>query len=771
MNKLKSIKLKSIKLKSIYMSLAALLLGASATAQVWEVKDRVSSCDPKPYITLKFTSGADTLMLGSGTGSVKATALNIRTASKLEYSVGGGEPVSVPFFTNLDKQDSTLTYFLHDLFYLPAGAQLKVSVPALSVHTSTEALKQSAETRAFTVNDVYEVTRSVRSSAIASEANGKSIVVKHPYVLTVDGQLECKQLVVEAGGDDHQFGAGVVINEGASLSVSDTAYFLCNAISNRVSGYLINRGEYSAAASVFDKNVSNSYDLPYAQTYGYDKTDKNVLYSTKRPYLSIPVVDPDPVFSLGCKGRFNILLPFSAYKAGSGKTLYYGLSMGMRFANEYPNELMELCVLDDTAAVFRAKGSIFDGEYAVKELSILNNSDYGPGKPHFFSQCIVNNDYQAAIDWMSVVGDDEGTKRLLRTMDIRYDQTSRSWSECNFITGLTTYDGPMRYGFLQPAMEPAVFTQMDSISDGEPIIIGKRNLVSYADVQSDEVTTSLPFIRFYVNDVNPVSRKSIGTRSVFVAYFLPEKTLDSLRQCPDELNPSFDCNFLWENLATYGVGAVNKTVKGSYAPVGGGVVFPFVGGVARRGGTSHYMSIKPYAVPEEEYSISMQNEVKIFAAPMQDVVEFGVLDYGNLGNLSVSCAGLSVNVKGKEDVTTTVLNIAEKGDNVSNVSAGMLNGESARIAYLDLRTYSQKKEPTTDTPSVSVDDVSVEGSMGCISVAGLGDYFVRVYDLEGVCTANVSVHDCAVIRSLARGAYVVEVLGSDIHKTELVRVF
>lgn len=752
------------KFKSIFVSLAALSVGASASAQVWEVKDRVSTCDPRPYITLKLTHGADTLMLDSGTDAVKATALNIRTASNLEYSVDGGEPVSIPFFTNLDKQDSTLTYFLHDLFYLPAGAQLKVSVPALSVHTSTEALKQSAETRAFTVNDVYEVTRSVRSSAIASAANGKSIVVKHPYVLTVDGELECKQLVVEAGGDDHLFGAGVVINEGASLSVSDTAYFLCNAISNRVSGYLINRGEYSAAASVFDKNVSNSYDLPYAETYGYDKTKMYSYYSTKRPYFSIPVVDPDPVFSLGCKGRFNILLIFSKYKVSTtGKNLYYGLTMGNKFAYEYPNELMQLCPLDDTAAVFRAKGSIFDGESVEKEVSFLNLSAYGT--THYFSQSVINNDYQAAIDWMSVVGDDEGKKRLLRAMDIRYDQAARNWSECNFMTGLTTYDGPMRYGFVQPAMEPAFFPQLDPVSDGKTITIGKKDLVSYADVPSDEMTTTLPFVRFYVNDVNPVTRKSVGTRSVFVAYFLPEEKLDSLQeQCADEIHFMYDFNSVWENTETYGLSDVGNAL---------GVVFPFVGGKTRGAGPNTFMSIKGYAIPQEEYSISMQDEVKIYADPKQEKVEFGILDYGNLGNLSVTCAGLSVNVKGKEDVTRTVLDITQKGDYVSSVNnSSRYRNQNAKLVSLNFDSYMQKRESSTSVPSVSSDDVFViKGVQGGIEILGSGDCSVRVFDLAGVCVADKSAQDGVIIGSLARGGYVVEVSGADFHKTELVRVF
>ena len=760
--KLKSIKLKSIKLKSIYLSLVALLVGASASAQVWTLKNRESSsCDPKPYITFKFINGADTLFLGSDANATPATAVNIRTASSVSYSVGGGAPVSVPFFTNLDKTDSTLTYFLHDMYYLPAGAEVSVSVPAFSLRTDGGAIKQDAQIRTFTVDDVYEVKSSVRSSAIAEAAKGKSIVVKSPNVLTVDGELACKQLVVEAGGDDHQFGAGIVIENGANLTVGDTAYYLCNAINNRVAGYLINRGEYSAAASVFEKNASNAYDLPYATTYGYDATKQYVYYSTKRPYFSIPVVDPDPVFSLGCTGRFNILLPFSKYKIGNGKNIYYGLTMGKKLANEYPNELMQLCPLDDTAAVFRAKGSIFDDEYVTKELSILNVTDYGLGKTHHFSQCIVNNDYQAAIDWMSVVGDDEDVKRLLRAMDVRYDQASRGWSECNFITGLTTYDGPMRYGFLQPAMEPAIFPQLDSISDGRVISIGKKDLVSYADVQSDEMTTSLPFVRFYVNDVNPASRKSIGTRSVFVAYFLPDEALDSLRsQCLEEVDPTFDCNFLWENVETYGLSSVGTA---------SGVVFPFVGGSLRKG--LPYMSIKPYALPQEEYSISMQNEVKIYADPNMDDVEFGVLDYGNLGNLSVTCAGLSVNVKGKEDVMSTVLHIAEKGDYVSSVSKGRLNNQTARIASLGLDTYMQKKAPITGIPSVSTgDDICIKGASSSISVSGAGDYSVRVYDLVGICVANISAHDGTIISSLARGGYVVEVSGAGVSKTELVRV-
>ena len=755
-------KLKSIKLKSIYLSLVALLVGVSASAQVWTLKNRESSsCDPKPYITFKFINGADTLFLGSDANATPATAVNICTASSVSYSVGGGAPVSVPFFTNLDKTDSTLTYFLHDMYYLPAGAEVSVSVPAFSLRTDGGAIKQDAQIRKFTVDDVYEVKSSVRSSAIVEAAKGKSIVVKSPNVLTVDGELACKQLVVEAGGDDHQFGAGVVVENGASLSVGDTAYFLCNAINNRVAGYLINRGEYSAAASVFEKNVSNAYDMPYAKTYGYDATKQFAYYSTKRPYFSIPVSDPDPIFSLGCNGRFNILLPFSKYKAGNGKTLYYGLTMGKQLANEYPNELMQLCPLDDTAAVFRAKGSIFDDEYVVKELSILNVSDYGPYATHYFSQCIVNNDYQAAIDWMSVVGDDEDTKRLLRVMDVRYDQASRGWSECNFITGLTTYDGPMRYGFLQPAMEPAVFPQLDSISDGRVISIGKKDLVSYADVPSDEMTTTLPFIRFYVNDVNPNSRKSIGSRSVFVAYFLPEETLDSLRSlCPDEMNSKFDCNFMWENVETYGISAVGTA---------SGVVFPFVGGKIRKG-SLQYMSIKPYAIPEEEYSISIQDEVKIFADPKQEDIEFGVLDYGNLGNLSVTCAGLSVNVRGKEDVTSTVLHTGGDGNYVSNVSNGRLNNQTAQVVSLELATYMQKA-PITDIPSVSAGDVCIKGASSSITVSGVGDYFVRVYDLVGTCLANVSVRDGTTISSLARGGYVVEVNGVGVSKTELVRVF
>lgn len=758
MNKLKSIKLKSIKLKSIYMSLAALLLGASATAQVWEVKDRVSSCDPKPYITLKFTSGADTLMLGSGTGSVKATAVNIRTASKMEYSVDGGAPVSVPFFTNLDKNDSTLTYFLHDMCYLPAGAEVSVSVPELSLHTAAGAVRQNAEIRAFTVSkdDVYEVKRNLRSSAIAAAANGKSIVVKSPNVLTVDGELACKQLVVEPrlddvnGNDSTHYAAGVEVLAGGALIVSDTAYYLCHRYDNHASAYLINRGTYSAGSNVFTKNSDNTLKHAYAKKYMHfrnnDPNDRpDNYYYARMPNVAFPVDSIDACFAFKSvtTAKFSIRYTTAAepYYLGN-KILGLNNDVEKPWSMNFSNGA--------SAITFRAKGNIFDEAYVSRPI-IAHSVGLTTGGKVYRVETVVNNDYQAWIDWRNLVDGNEELVSKLRSVHINVINPLDGY-DYNFQTGLTTYDGPMGLGYLQPSMEPAFFFQQDNNNeDVNEVTISKDNVISVRQAEErysvDSLLTDYPYVRFYVDD--PDMPKGVGRRSVFVAYFLPDETVDALHSEADPDYSKLGFNSKWE---------ANMSNDFIASNIGGGAIFPFV--LGRNELTDAGLTIKMFPMQEGENEQVWTNgdgAVKIFADRKQSRVEFGVLDYAHLDRLCVSCGPLSINNEhSEEDILKSTIELDKSTEyGASSCKDGKLYGRNSRVYLFGLETKLNPKKVTAIEEISKEDFFTVRSVLGGIEVRSKALCDVSIVDLAGRIVSEESF-DGDIFVPLRGGLYTVK---------------
>ena len=764
------------KLKSIFVSLTAMLFGVSAAAQVWTLKNRESSsCDPKPYITFKFINGADTLFLGSDANATPATAVNIRTASNVSYSVGGGAPVSVPFFTNLDKADSTLTYFLHDMYYLPAGAEVSVSVPAFSLRTPDgAAIKQDAQIRTFTVDDVYEVKSSVRSSAIAEAAKGKSIVVKSPNVLTVDGELACKQLVVEPrlddvnGNDSTRYAAGVEVLAGGALIVSDTAYYLCHRYDNHASAYLINRGTYSAGGNVFTKNADNTLNHEYAKKYGHwntksDRPDNN--YYLRLPGVAFPVKSLDRCFAFNHRtSKFNVFHPRSNNSAEDYKNY---LGSDVTALNERIDTLWYLNYAYGYSAItFRAKGEIFDENSTLRNITYNDILRTRGSKSIYRIGTTVNNVYGACVDWRGVIDNVEGENvaSKLRSMHIMNINPLDGY-DYNFQTGLTTYDGSMGLGYIQPAMEAAYFLQQDYKNNEVSYVeITKSDIISLKQAEErypvDSLLTDLPYVRFYVDD--PEMPKGQGKRSVFVAYFLPDEKVDELHSEADPDYSSLGFNMKWETLAS------DDFMGGNSA--GGGIIFPFV--LGRNDLDDAGLSIKMFSMQEGDNDQVWSNgsgAVKIFIDPSQTRVEFGVLDYAHLGRLVVTCGPLSINNADRDDDVRKSVITSERFSDFG-IKTGKLYSRACKLLMLELETKLNPKRQPSSIVEPGNATVFVQSENNGITIKANGKCEVLVSDLAGRSVCEKSLRASGHI-SLPSGIYLVRAKSeeSTVHKKILVK--
>ncbi len=703
-------------------------------------------CCAKPYIHLTFDG---TAVYTDAACANKATNMALRNASTFTYTVEGSDEVKSPsFFVSIE--NGKLTYFINDMSYLPAGSTVTITTPAFYSKTDGEnadITHFSAHSYTFPITGIVELNSSCNSSDLnITSPETKTLVIKAPNVLTVNSNLDVANLVVEAG-DESTYAAGVVVETGGSIAIADTAYFLCHNYFHRNNAYLINHGSYSASASIFTKCVDNNLNIPYSNKY----KGSFVLECANAVNLSFPVESPNKVFGFMTKSssQFLMVLPY----ADVNKTYRYYLAKAP-YLDEYSGENQYKYVYTtdkNNAVVFRANGTINDeGGYCVPGSSLFdtgNSTNRGGKEP--VTQ--MDNPYQACIDWSALIADEAnnaGLADLLRCVNFGYGRAHLS-CDYSFATGLTTYDGPMQFGYVQPVMEPARFYQLDTAQkDNITINLGKKYLTSYAEMEKVKPNVTVPYVRFYVDDVD--CPKGVGNRSIYVAYFIPQDEYDALKK--SEYSTVYGVNLKSEVFSPVELGYHDGKTAGA------GYMFPFIGCIRDGNFVSR---IKAFPLPEKsEYEETGTFNMALYLDPKQEKVKFGILDYGNMDSIQVQCAGLLLNsIDGKSpDVLEAEVDLSNYDEEVFKVNTTgykylEVDAQKVDPNVIEITRYAQKK-PTSDKKVVT-NEFRVSSVPGGIVVYSEEPTDISVVNVSGVLVNNSAVEG-STFMSLPNGLYIVK---------------
>lgn len=740
-------------MKRSISTLASALLCMAGMAQVTALTQVTTQCEPKPYISFKLPTGATALSDSTGKAF---DHYSLRKASSVSYTpYGSTEAKPMDFFVHI-KQD-TIVYFAHDMYYLPAKATVRVTVPALTCTAGKTQYSASRATYTATVADAFTVTTDTRASDIADKLSAdRSLIVVAPAALTVDADLTCKQLVVEGAASVNSFAAGVKVNPGVTLAVADTAYYLCHEYDNRGGAYLINRGTYTAASNVFTKNVKRDLNWEYADKYehwylGKQSNGVDNPYYYFYPNISLPTSSLDPlIFCQNSSTKSSI-----AFDLTDPMVKFYNLGEDAQKMYNNPTQRKRLYSYGTNA--FRFKGAANDFQSVAKEVvSSRTYSVTTNDVTRYTHMAIMNNDFPAPVNLKSVV--ERADENLLGKVANAYVQriNLQEGSFYNFKTGLTTFDGPMQLGYLLPSMDLAWLVDIGSTEKLGEFVVSKEDLCSYADMSSQEEEVDVQYVRFYLDDAKLPKGK--GRRSVFVAYFLPSEAVDTIS---DESNVNFngEYNKVWE-------AKMFDVAKPSIT--GNGTVMPFVGA---DGGITLYI-IKLYAEPDFEggyvdYDGASQC-MKFFTDPKQTKVEFGILDY-KLDNLYVESLDLVVNKNGTEDVVASTVDLAEA------VNSGKMTKQTNKkffdqTAYgymFNLRVGKNKSNAVSEV--VSGGAIRIVAKSGGVHVSSADACQVSIFDVQGRLLTEV-VDVTSKFVPLSSGVYVVSAASSSDAQRKVVIV-
>lgn len=721
-------------MKRSILTLASALLCVAGQGQVTALTQVTTQCEPKPYICFKLPQGATALADSDGKAF---DHYSLRKASSVSYTPqGSSEAKPMDFFVHI-KQD-TIVYFAHDMYYLPAKATVSVTVPALTCTAGKTQYSINSTTYTATVADAYTVTSDTKASDIADKLSAsRSLIVVAPSVLTVDADLACKQLIVEGADSVGHFAAGVKVNAGATLAVADTAYYLCHEYDNRGGAYLINRGTYTAASNVFTKNVKDDLNWEYAAKYEHwykndPKEGVSDPYYAFYPNISIPTSNLDSVI---CFSSYNYTKHNLCFDLTNPYVRFVNLGKNTQVVYEHPTERMRVYVYN-TSLPIRIKGAVNDFYNVAKD--VVSGSAYVYEGTRF---AIVNNDYQAPVNFRSVV--EHTDEALLQKATNAYVQriNFQEGSFYNFKTGLTTFDGQMQLGYLLPSMDYATLIDVGSTEKIGEFVVSKDDLCSYADMSKQEADVDVQYVRFYLDDANLPKGK--GRRSVFVAYFLPSEAVDTLTEGNANFNGEY--NKVWEAKMT---AIYNDTVKG------GGIVMPLVG--ANGKGTLY--TIKMYAEPDFEGGVLEYDDtyqrIKIFADSKQTKLEFGILDY-KLDNLYVECLDLVVNKNGRKDVVKTTIDLEEavSSGRIEKAAQYPFLGQKTVVGYLfNLRSGKNKSNAIAE--AVASGTISIVAEDGGVRLSSVDVCQFSIFDVQGRLLSDLSGVSSKFI-PLPSGVYVV----------------
>lgn len=764
-------------LSLFFMSLACVPLSVVAQtaddegteANTYQFEQVETICNPKAYIHVKIEPGATGLYSSTNKLVNKRTLRNGTVFTFQEED--SEESTRIPssrFFSEIDLAKGVITYFVYDNFYIPSKATVKLTLPVLvAKYPDGEVRTYKGVTFDYTVADAVYVSESCNSSSVTVDKN-QTLIIKKSSVLTVDNDLEIANLIVEAG-DESSYGAGVIVNNGASLAIADTAYFLCHNKFHRNNPYLINNGSYTAAASIFTKSLDNRLNIEYATKYGY-LLEKGSLADADyvTPTISFPVSDPNKTFCFEPKSEIlsRINQQFICNFDG-GAVRYYYLSNAYKLpvftTDVYPfsqKNIETTNVYSADELIFRANGLINDEDERQEEIVIECKGLLGST----FS--LLNNPYQACIDWSAIVEDNPGLITTLRNVTIGSGRFNMSWSY-HLLTGLTTYDGPMQFGYLQPVMSPAHFyslgkTTVDEDGNAQTEVpsdvyakIGKKYLTSYKDIESKVPVVTVPYIRFYVDD--PDCPKGVGNRSIYVAYFLPSE--DYVHEDEEYYNPQMSYNRLLD---------VQNEYENEYVATGIGCrcIFPYVGYQARM---DLFDRVRVWPLPAINDQFNLEKFMTIAVDKSQKSVELGILDYGNFDGLTFQYGPLVLDTRNpSNNVMKVTLSLDENHDenfvlktqNRLYLSHPAYHVEPSDEAVVYISNFGKNTSSVNDVVDYTSADVKVTSEVGKIIVTSQDKSHICIFNANGVLVSSTDVEGSASV-NVERGLYVVNASNSN----------
>ncbi|MBP5365410.1 MAG: T9SS type A sorting domain-containing protein [Bacteroidales bacterium] len=689
---------------------ACLLCSVGAKADVVSgTQGTETQLTPKPAFVIEYDNK---IQFATGTEITKPELY-----SNIELFVG---EVAVPFVVNFIKNDETgakIGIIADDSYYFPSGASVVLKMPKFrySLANEEEAVA-SAQSEKQVFNFIIESYTIYEDGFGLTSNAAKSIVVKSGNVLKLNADFACKQLIVESG-------AGVVVNENVSLSVNDTAYYMAEKEDyvNINMGYLINKGTYNAESSVFMRNID--------------------YYETASISL--------PINSINGKN-------FTLTQLDKSGDYWSGIWSGL-FAESFLNNTNQACTdyydVDYASGqafqvidwyepfTFRAKGVINNEGIYTFPLTAKENSPFS-----YVQYTRVCNPYQAPFNWRNIV-DARNTDAKNIYFNNRY--YLNDYYVYNTKSGLTTYDGPMSYGYLQPAMSNSgLYSNATST-----VVVKKIDLISYKEVQDlyKDETPKYPYIRFYCEDNdNP---KGIGSRTVAVAYFMNNKEYNSVYDESD-INLDYEAASIYESeyYSKFPYLTLQRSEKSQNTDELWYVITPYT----FKDGAQHldenqdsvcYVTLKPF-VDVDDATTS---------------IKVGVLDY-YLPGITFNCetSGIDFSLDNPE-VTIEVPAESELGGSDGWKYGTYASSDDSKYKNLTLKfTKSKGENPPTSVKDTDVVEPIVVSTSNGVKIKGLniGD-ICNVYSMSGSSIMNVIANNSELNLDIqSKGIYFVEIISN-----------
>ncbi len=704
-------------------------------------------------------------------------------------SYEGGD--AVDFFCSVENvvnketsevENLKVTYLFDDRYYALEGSKIKVSLPKVSYKVDEEVKDLEDISFIWTVSDLFVLDHDAKYSELADKlANATSVVVKAPYCLTIDGSdiSTINQLIVEGGANEEELAAGVVINEGATLNITDTAYYLCKETSNRQMGYLINRGAYTATSSIFTKYVPQEINTYYT---GEDEDWKESVFY----FLSCPVKETSLTWVLLKDNDLGWWKEKEATYEKNTPLWYFSIQSVWESDETYDSTFIDIPSKPGVYTNFRGKGL---GQYhrgvcsqvepavlrfagdindeSEYELPLFVESSYvikGNTYENTYEDAFLDNFYQAPLDLRDVAVNDP-TFATVNTVHIQGIYGYKSGFDYNIKTGLTTFDGPMYYGYLAPHMSHMAFYRAEKISEDQVVVEPKKSVTSYKEADekySNAKLSEYPYVRFYVDD--PDKPKISGNRNVFVAYFLDYMTngddcyASVVNSEADGYDPMWGLNLKWE------VPIEMENSDDAFVPYP-----PYVG--AKSTFYRNPAAIKVFSKPTVDSLIYSDVNDELYVIAMKDAkrVTLGVLDY-DLDNICVEVAGLKVNSPDTTDILETEIVFEANDSVISDYNLFMHWNQKYYAQLLKYKfkrfTYHKPEIPDTPEPPLGVDDLNlfdatVSAGKGYVLVTSSVPSTISVFDLTGNEVSPSLLCSNSAQISLKSGVYIVNINSSD----------
>ena len=550
-----------------------------------------STLMPKPAFTINFDESVSALSDEDARINLcDAITITDGNGKTYEYAIG---PVTA----------TSINFVLQDLEVLPPNTSVTIKTPT----------SLGGQTFSFTTEDYYVLDASKTTFDFASSKKN-TLYIAEGVKLLIDKTLKCKQLIVEPN-------AGITISSTGSLTVYDTAYFLPNVGEIEGMPFLINKGSYQAAGTVFMRDLPPYYyemcemSLPITEVSSNDFTISNCEYGIMYGNMNSTIEED---------WRYDRDYWYTLY---GGKITYdwaytvqpWDDNLCFRMKGDI-NELSSYSLVGEAY-----KRTNSGNEYYVGSNDNQNDSITQTTK--------IPNVYQSPIDLRKMYEDGRlSARNLYMKNDLEHINSGYTY---NLKSGFTTYDGPMSYGYLLNQISNAAdYTSSKIIAkeSKEDLSTPEATRIRYSNY--DETTgkyvdkePKYPYIRFYCN-YSDGNAKSVGKRSVCVVYFVEDE--EEQAEMRENINthignesvggnPKYDAVFFGEESVYPRPNKDDDPYSYSY---------PYI--VARKtiNKNNAALSIASYNYPEDSSDgVEVTLAVATIADDAADNVEVGILDY------------------------------------------------------------------------------------------------------------------------------------------------